>query len=196
MKNARVIGIDFDDVIVSTNEAMARWHNRVYGTSYKREDILSYDLAKVWNCTREEMATRIREFMHSAEHDSIAPIDFAVESLKLLIDRELHIITARRQEVQGVTLMLAERHIPFLLHNFNFPNSNTSKVVNDSFSKSAFCLELGIEVFIEDHLDYALGVAEVGIPVLLFDTPWNQVEDLPVNVTRVFSWNEIIEKLR
>lgn len=37
-------------------------------------------------------------------------------------------------------------------------------------------------------------VANCGIPVLLFDAPWNQGEMKPP-ITRVHSWDEIVEIL-
>lgn len=194
IKNAKVIGVDFDDVIMQTNKAMALWHNRVYGTSYKREDVYTYDLTKIWRCTHEEMAQRIREFYYSAEHAEITPFDSAVESLKLLGDKELHVITARRQEHRDITFELVNKHAPFLVPNFHFPNANTSKRLNTSLRKSEICMEIGVEVFIDDHLTYALDVASVGIPVFLFNAPWNQTNDLPHNVIRVGHWDEILEE--
>jgi uncharacterized HAD superfamily protein len=190
MKDTKVIGIDFDDVVVQTNKAMAMWHNRVYGTEYEREDISSYNLTSLWGCSQEEMLRRIHEFFLSPEHEATIPLDEVAESLEVLKNRELHVITARDEEFKIATLLLAERHVPFLLDKFNFPNTTTKKR-----TKSQVCLELGIEVFIDDHLDYARDVAASGIPVLLFDCPWNQTDDLPHNVTRVHSWKEILQKL-
>ena len=197
MKGAKIIGIDFDDVIVSTNEAMSKWHNRVYGTSYTRADISSYDLTKIWHCSHNEMNRRIHEFFHSAEHSETAPVIDAVQSLDLLRDREIHIITARRSEFSAITLLLAERHVPFLLNNFNFPNTGQVEGFTTKRTKAQVCLELGVEVFIDDHLEYALDISSVGIPVLLFDVPWNQTDkELPGNVTRIYSWAEAVKKLK
>lgn len=196
MKNALVIGVDFDDVIMQTNRAMALWHNRVYGTSYKREDVYTYDLTKIWNCSHEQMASRIREFYYSPEHKGIVPMERAVESLLLLQHKETQVITARRQEHREITLSLAEKHAPFLVGQFNFPNSNTSNRLNAELSKADICMKLGVEVFIEDYLKYALDVALVGIPTFLLDAPWNQTDDLPHNIMRVYHWDQILEELR
>lgn len=48
--------------------------------------------------------------------------------------------------------------------------------------------------FIEDHARNALALAEAGIPVLLFDHPRNQ-ELVHANVTRVYGWSGVLEKL-
>lgn len=198
MKNAKVIGIDFDDVIVLTSEAMAEWHNRVYGTSYKRNEVISHELSLVWGCTPEEEKKRTSDFFSSDEHLATSSINKVVESLEILknSNKELHIITARREEFSPITLRLAEKHIPFLLDSFHFPNGSMYKGVPTKRRKSELCFELGIEVFIDDNLEYARDVASVGIPVLLLDSPWNQTDELPPNVTRVYSWDEITAKLQ
>ncbi|HYL80498.1 MAG TPA: HAD family hydrolase, partial [Candidatus Acidoferrum sp.] len=50
--------------------------------------------------------------------------------------------------------------------------------------------ELRLDLLIEDELHVALAAAQVPIPVLLFDRPWNQAE-LPPGMTRVSSWDEV-----
>lgn len=195
MKHSKVIGIDFDDVIVATNKAMAEWHNRTYGTSYQLEDINTCDLASVWGCSHDERTRRINEFFASEEHSTMSPINAAVESLKLLQNKEIHIITARRKEYSDITLALADCHISFLFDNFHFPNGSDVNGIPAKRTKADICLEYGIEIFIDDNLEYALNVASVGIPVLLFDSPWNQATELPQGIERVFSWTEIIKKL-
>ena len=50
--------------------------------------------------------------------------------------------------------------------------------------------ELRLDLLIEDELHVALAAAEVPIPVLLFDRPWNQA-DLPIGVTRVLTWDQV-----
>jgi len=55
-------------------------------------------------------------------------------------------------------------------------------------------MKIGAAVFIEDALHNANKMAEAGIPVLLVDTPWNQVS-LEPGIYRVYSWSEIVAKL-
>jgi uncharacterized HAD superfamily protein len=51
--------------------------------------------------------------------------------------------------------------------------------------------EMRLDLLIEDELHVALAVADVPIPVLLFDRPWNQAE-LPPGITRVTNWGEVL----
>lgn len=194
MKRKKVIGVDFDDVIVSTNHTLALWHNRHYGTSYMSGEISDWDLTCVWNCSRAEMYRRIHEFYNSTEHTTILPVRGAVEALVTMRTKQTHIITARPKDFSAITLALANQHIPFMSEKFNFTNS-IAMGDNPSHSKSDICIELGVEIFIEDSIDFARGVASVGIPVLLFDRPWNQTNNLPANIQRVYSWDEIVSLL-
>ncbi|HYL79708.1 MAG TPA: hypothetical protein VEU07_02790, partial [Candidatus Acidoferrum sp.] len=50
--------------------------------------------------------------------------------------------------------------------------------------------ELRLDLLIEDELHVALAAAEVPVPVLLFDRPWNQA-DLPSGMRRVSNWDEV-----
>ncbi|MCK9345313.1 MAG: hypothetical protein M0P64_04350 [Candidatus Pacebacteria bacterium] len=189
------IGLDLDDVLLATNDAMLKWHNRVYGTSYARKDIVTWELTKVWNCTFDEMLSRIHEFYASPEHDETLAFKGAIEGIETLGEgKEYHIITSRPGEMHGKTMALIQKYFPPLVESVHF-TSQVTEEAGRSRKKEHVCLELGIQVFVEDNLDYARNVAGVEIPVLLFDTPWNQTEDLPSNVTRVYSWEEIVEKL-
>ena len=51
--------------------------------------------------------------------------------------------------------------------------------------------ELALDLLIEDELHVALAAAEVPIPVLLFDRPWNQ-GNLPAGITRVADWDHAL----
>jgi len=195
LRAMKVVGLDLDDVLLATNDAMCRWHNRVYGTTYTRKDIVSWDLTKIWHCTFDEMLSRIHEYYASPEHDETLAFKGAIEGIEILgEEKEYHIITSRPGEMHGKTMSLVQKYFPPLIESVHF----TSQVVEghaQSRKKEHVCLELGVQVYIEDNLDYARNVASVGIPVLLFDTPWNQTNDLPENVTRVHSWDEIVETL-
>lgn len=195
MRGVLRIGFDLDDVLLATNDAMLKWHNRVYGTSYTRKDIVTWDLTKVWLCTFDEMLSRIHEYYASPEHDETLAFKGAIEGIEILgEEKEYHIITSRPGEMHGKTMVLIQKYFPPLVESVHF----TSQVVagsKHSKKKENVCLELGVQVYIEDNLDYAINVAAVGIPVLLFDTPWNQTADLPKNVTRVYSWEDIVQRL-
>ena len=192
MKNRKIIGVDFDDVTFSTNEAMCRYHNKKYGTNYQLSDVRLWDLSSLWRCEMEEVFLRWHEFYASPEHLLIAPVPGAVEALALLAQSaEVHIITARPLDFEEVTRKLLQQHAPFL-NNIHFINKLGVKDGHHR-TKAETCEELGVEVLVDDHLGYAEGVALRGIPVFLFNRPWNEeVIVLPQGVRRVHSWEEIV----
>lgn len=195
---AKIIGVDFDDVLVPTNETMSSWHNSVYGTSYQKEDIVSWThLDYLWQCSREEKHRRIHEFFYSEEHATMVPVRGAEEALQILNEKGfcVVIITGRPVQFRKQTLPFVEKYFPSLLGHTHFTSKVIDGIVTDR-PKAEFCEELAVEIFIDDHLQYVNNIAFAGIPVLLFDNPWNQTDDLPPNVERVYSWSEIVERLK
>lgn len=195
MKNAKIIGVDFDDVLMAFNEALCLWHNANHGTSFTKKDIFSYDFEKVWVCSREEAIERIFKFFYSEYHSNALPVNGAVKALQLFEDRDIHIVTARTETISDITLMWIEEYFPKMKDRIHFVGSKESLTQND-VDKVGMCKSLGVEIFIDDSLVHATNISATGIPVLLFDNPWNQTETLPPNVERVFSWEGIAQKLQ
>ncbi|RNB74696.1 hypothetical protein EDM56_31090, partial [Brevibacillus fluminis] len=60
-----------------------------------------------------------------------------------------------------------------------------------SHDKVAAAKRWNVDMFIEDRLENALQLSEeMGIPVFLFDTPYNQAT-LPKLVHRIYDWREL-----
>ncbi len=59
--------------------------------------------------------------------------------------------------------------------------------------KLQICEKVKIDFLIDDAFKTAIEFASADIPVLLFNQPWNQVDKLPENVTRVKDWNEVVQ---
>lgn len=190
----KIIGVDIDDVVFGFNEALGVWHNRLHGTSYERKDIVSYEFEGLWQCTYDEVRQRVADFYQSDEHYVALPIPGAIEGLHELKKKNtLVAVSARPEAVRGLTVDWLCRNgainvfdaIHFLGHHHE---PGERKV-----SKAEICKEVGIEIFIDDSLVHATTIAWSGVPVLLLDTPWNQAI-VPDLVTRVYSWDEILEK--
>lgn len=186
------IGIDFDDILIDCNESVARYHNRVYGTSYKRGDMTTWHLHDIWMCSKEEAIRRVYEWYDSEEHLETLPIKGAIEAIaELSRFYELYIITSRPESAKNVTEILINRYFGDNFSGLHFTSHFESI---GRRTKSEVCLELGTPILIEDSPVHAEEVANNGIIVLLLDAPWNK--DLSLgNVFRVFSWKEIIRFL-
>lgn len=192
-----VLAVDFDDILFDFNETFRNYHNTRYGTAYAFEDLKTYEIEKILGCDIPEKNRRILEFYHSREHVEGIVIPGALDSLELLSAwYSLHIVSARPDTVSEATHVWLEvnRSLQLFekLHFTGHYHANAKSLKR--LSKADICLELGAKVFIEDALHNAASVAQVGIPVLLYDKPWNQGELHP-NITRVHSWSEIVSRL-
>ena len=106
----------------------------------------------------------------------------------------MYVITARTEDIIEHTLKWIKKNFPnkfkyvHFAHNPYFGKEKTK-------SKADFCKDLGIDLLIEDNLDFATEAAKENIRVFLFDAPWNKSKSLPKNIKRVKSWKEILKKL-
>ena len=185
------IGIDFDDVIYGFNRQYCVFHNEKYGTNKRFEDVVTYDLDKIWGISPEECVVRVNEFYDSKYHGEAEPVPGSVDAVRrLAIDHELHLITSRRDGVKPQTISWLEKHFPNVFTGLHFTNQFGG--IGNKKLKSEVCREIGASLMIEDALKYANEVASAGIPVLLLEVPWNRGETKPL-VTRVHSWKDVVD---
>jgi uncharacterized HAD superfamily protein len=185
------IGIDFDDVLFGFNRAYCLFHNQTYDTNLHYENIIVYDMDKIWGISIEECVERVNKFYLSTHHEEAEPVPGSIEALNILKqDHELHIITSRREDLKGTTIHWLERYFPGVFAGVHFTNQFGGTGIKKL--KSEVCKELGIDLFIDDALHNVVDIVSVGIPVILLDTPWNQGK-VPELVTRVHSWDEVRE---
>lgn len=192
----KVVAIDFDDVLFDCNVALSKFHNHHYGTSYNKNDIRSWHLSELWGCTEEEAVRRLNEFVQTDFHHDANQVAGADRALTLLNERGYTpvIVTARTEDSMPQTVSWLEKNMPNLysaIHFTNYFHSDPSK----KKTKSEICLELDALVLVEDGTHNATDAASKNIPVLLFDTPWNQEkmqEEETGIVTRIHSWDDAI----
>lgn len=187
-----IIGFDFDDVLVDTNTALQQFHNRRYGTSLTRADVITYSLDFLWGCSHKEMTRRIDEFFDSPEHEMILPVRGALEAVRELQSKStIVVITSRALSKAPRTRACVMRHFPSLADSMHFARSDAHR--EGEKTKGQLCRELGVQVFVDDATHLAEGVAPFVNKSLLFDAPWNRRAVLcRPNMRRVHSWNEIL----
>ena len=69
------------------------------------------------------------------------------------------------------------------------------KIIMNVDSKLEFCKQNNVEIFIDDSFETCKKLQENGIKFYLMNSKMNQFVDND-NIERVFSWNEIYEKIR
>ncbi|EKD23644.1 MAG: hypothetical protein ACD_81C00206G0002 [uncultured bacterium] len=185
------IGIDIDDVLADTVNAVCTFHNETYGTSLKRDDFLSRQLWKVLGESKEDASQKMQLFSKTGHALSRSVIDgafFALSAFKKS-GHELFGVTARPHYMVDQTEVWVATYFPNIFSEILFCDTGKEGVIKEK--KSDICKRLGIGMMIEDDIDHALDCAENGIEVILLDCPWNQGE-LPENVHRVSSWTEAL----
>lgn len=190
----RVIGLDFDDVLMDLHEALHPYCNPRYNANLSRDQLTHYRLNEFWGCTVEELERRVVDFYHSEAHHNAKPVRGAPEAVRELSkNNSLVVITSRPQFIKEKTLEWLTRHYGDLFDQVYFTNLFAGGGAKKT--KAEVCRELGVDVFVDDHIDYARDVAQTGKKVLLYNAPWNQSDELHPNITRVESWDHILSHL-
>ncbi|MEW9196895.1 hypothetical protein [Bacillus velezensis] len=175
------LGIDIDGT-VTAQDTFVPYLNRSFHLSITLDDMTDYDLTKLLNITDEEFWEWMN--VHEAAIYKEAKLaEFAKQALDgLKEEHRLIYITARRGHLEDVTLdWFANRDIHY----------DHIELVG-SHHKVEAVKKHGIDLFFEDHHGNATMIAkEAGIPVILFNSPYNQ---LPIdsNIIRVQNWLEAV----
>ena len=192
------IGIDLDETISDSIAGIMKLHNEQHGTSLRRKDFDSYVFADILGVSREEARRRVDEFFTVKHVKEIPPIEGSLGAIKTLKSsgHELYIITGRGSAPEDVkhTEAWLELHFPNVFAGVHYANALAPDGSVGKRNKSEIAQSLGIQVMVDDVLKFALDCAGAGIRTLLIDKAWNQ-GDLPVNVERVRSWDEIVKKI-
>ncbi len=144
------------------------------------EEIKDYDLKKVYGISEVEMS-RFYDLVGNNMHSSATIQPHASDTiLKWNKQHKVYIVTARLKENEFITLEWLKKHNleDISLHSLGSP------------AKLEFSKSIGCDVFIEDHPQESVRIAETGIKVLLMDNPYN-ADVTHQNITRVKNWYEI-----
>jgi hypothetical protein len=187
------IGVDIDEIVVEFVRGYLDLYNKKYNKNIKFEDIFTYSLWKPLGISREEAFELADEYFFSESFDNIGLVQGVEEGIKKLnVTYELVFITSRPDSIKEKTEIFFKRIFPDL--NLDIVYSSNSYSETNGKTKSEICKSQGVNVLIEDDINYALDCADKGIKVILLDKPWNQGVEHE-NIIRVNNWNEILEKI-
>ena len=189
------IGIDIDETLLNYIPILCDWHNHVYHTSLTKPKITSYNLWEVWGGTKEEAIQKVHSFQESDYFDMIGPVEGAVRGIrKLHLNNEIYILTSRSDYFSEKTKEQLLNYFGDKFLDIFFTNnySNSTQLVSEK--KSDICLDVGIELMIDDNFETAVQCADSWIRVLMMSQPWNKGKSYP-GVQRVNNWKEILEKI-
>lgn len=189
------IGIDIDGVLTDYERFITE-----YGAKFCMEEKIPvcikpehYDESKVFGWTEEQTTKFWNKYLvyYATEY---LPRKFASEVIRKLKEEghEIYIVTSRNEyglpkEYIGKMKELVEE---WLKKN----EISYDKIIYTEGSKLKYCVGNYVELMIED---WAKQVTEIAtqIPVFCFDSRYNQ-EAKGKNVTRVYSWYDIYDKVR
>lgn len=178
MSNFR-FGIDIDGTVTCPTSLLPHI-NKAFECNLVLDDIKEYDLTKAFPVTTEDFY----KWFKQAEPEIYATSPIQVDAHAILTawkkQHELYFISARGHNVRDVTLQW------FIEQNLEYDHIE----LIGTHDKIQTARNFEIDVFFEDKHDNAVGIAEeLNIPVLLFNTPYNQ-QPVPNGVIRVNNWLE------
>lgn len=158
------IAIDFDDTLVCTKEKVREFLNRFHIDSF--QDIIEKE--KFYRCHIDEITKELKLKRNAKK-----------VLQKLAKKHELYIVTARSDFYSINSKKLVEEYIK----QERLP---IKEIYFDCFEegKAEKCVELGIDLFIDDHVNNCLAVQNKGIDALLFENKHD-------NLKSVSNWNQI-----
>ena len=174
------IGLDFDDTLMHTREAIVDLLNAAHGTSTRVTDCTEYWLSERWNLTNEafsEFFTLHEPAIHT--QPALAGMLPTLQAWSAFAD--FRVITGRPLAwLPSAQAWLDQQGI------------RIKELVSSSAdgTKGIAAKRMKLDFFIDDHEEAATQVADAGIPVFLIDQPYNQNCRHPL-ITRVRGWNEI-----
>ena len=188
------IGIDIDGCLTDVASFIAN-----FGTKFCYENDIKFNLkddeyneAKALGISNENAEKFWNKYL--VYYATKYPVrEFAAEVIKKLKENnEIYIITARNEEgLPPEAYGFMQKMVKEWLKNQGI---EYDKLIFTKDSKLPYCLENKVDVMIEDWDKNVLDIA-TKVPVLCFDNPYNKnVEGK--NITRVYSWYDVLSKIK
>ena len=192
---------DMDDILCETAATLCRLVEREFGVRVAYEDVHEFDLQKSFGLTADEM----RRFMALAHRPesllAYSETPGAVAGLKALAaaGHEVEIVTGRpASSFRATEAWLAAAGLG------DFPVTYVNKY-GRLFSQDGDAPEMvPLADLLKRHYDVVIDDSPMVLPafaawtatrVMVFDRPWNAQFELAPNMTRVFGWGDVLEKL-
>jgi uncharacterized protein len=182
------IGIDVDDVLAESLPGYMEQFHRRFGHVVRIEEA-AWEIFRRYPEISSEQMSGFFEELDSTDFLGTRPVyPEAVEAVqKLAADgHRLFVVTGRlTQHREHTRRLLQKAGVADLFEELVHRAGEASAEY-----KPRIVRELRLDLLIEDELHVALAAAQVPIPVLLFDRPWNQA-DLPRGMMRVSTWDQV-----
>ena len=187
------IGIDIDGVLVDIARFIADYGSKFCNDNNIKYSVKpdEYDEAKAMGITRQQANTFWNEYLgfYATKYPARDFVSEVVKKLKQ--DHEIYVITARNEEgLPPETYGTMQSMVKQWLKDNDI---EYDKLIFTVGSKLPYCLENEVDIMIEDSPENIKDISRK-IPVLCFDNPYNK-EIKGDNITRVYSWYDILNKI-
>ncbi|MFH0797897.1 MAG: hypothetical protein V1906_00640 [Candidatus Woesearchaeota archaeon] len=187
------VGIDIDNVLAATHECLLKRLNmQPFSLNLSLEEWKTYYFWDAFNISKE----RTQEMFHQIISEGFLMDIPAMPVGRYVLDRygfEKYFITARPANQTGPTMeWLSKNQIKYSAKNLHFVGSGSRlerEIPSEVHRKAYLARKFGLHCFIEDCGEIAMEVARLGIPVILFNFPWNEHVSHP-NIFRVGYWKD------
>lgn len=192
-----IIGVDLDDVLGDFVGGLCQYHNRQYDTSLTKDDFNSFRFWGVWGGTKEQDSRKLCDFYDAPEFKNLEPIEGAQKAIDYLAkENELRVVTSRPLFIEDKTKKWLDKNFPGKFSEIYFASNDYIEGSKKTKEKLEYCLDHNIDILVEDALEHMEKYCQnKKTKILLYNSPWNQNKQLPENVERVESWEEIVRKI-
>lgn len=190
------IAIDIDDVLADNAKGFVEFSNQRWGTSLEVGDYNEH-WAKIWQVDNAETDRRANAFNEAHVVLTYNHDPSAIKALNKLKDNfNLIIVTARRLQTKGDTLVWVKEHYPGIFEDDQIHFAGIWDDIDDgsvSRTKADLMKDLGVDYLIDDQLKHCIGAASFGVQAILFGNySWNQADYMPENIRRVEDWAGVL----
>jgi 5'(3')-deoxyribonucleotidase len=194
--NKPVIALDIDDVLAEHFDVLEKHFKDKHGIQMKHSDMLTGLLSssRIDPMNHEKLITGVEELFASPVFYT-EPLPGAVHAINILKkDYELVSITGRPLSIKNLTIDWLQKYFGNAFKSVDFVGGEKwgSGI---GASKTHLLSEYQAAFLVDDSLSHCLKAADGGIESLLFgEYKWNETDErLPLNVTRVKNWQEVLE---
>lgn len=191
--NGKIVAVDIDEVLSETLKSMLKKHKYIIKhRKVEWEELSNYNIWEIedlWLSKNEAIAMFAQFQLWSGLFNKIEPVQWAKKNILTLKEKwyKFYAITARLTVLKPTTLLRLNKHFYWCFEKVIFANFFTKW----EKKKSDICREIWASVIIEDNLETCIDCSKQWIKCYLFDKPRNQCENLPENIKRVYTWNEV-----
>ena len=189
-----IIAVDIDEVLSATVPAFIEFYNSNYGARLTYADFTHWSWA---DCIEEDpsiLLPRVDDFFRSREFEELDAVEGSVlATAELARDHRLVAVTSRWGEAAKRTPTWLESRFGDTFSSLYFTHNPIPGVSSDSaVTKVELCRREGAAVIVDDSLELVASCAEAGLPVILYDRPWNASEN-GNGFMRARNWIEVAQ---